>query len=265
MKTETLEQQLIHSTAQIHSKAKLGRDVRVGPYAIIGEHVSIGDRTEISAHVVIEGPSEIGEDCRFFPFASIGLATQDMKYKGEPTRLIMGHHNTFREFVTVHRGTPQGGGATSIGNHNLFMAYAHVAHDCRIGDHVIMANAATLAGHVTIGDYATVGAFSGVHQFCRIGSHGFVGGYSVVTKDVLPYSKTVSERATHAYGINSVGLKRRGFNSDQIAKLRHAFHVLQSEKLNTTQAIEKLKREKVSDPVRELIEFIESSQRGVIK
>lgn len=260
-----MEQQFIHPTAQIHSKAKLGRDVRVGAYAIIGEPVSIGDRTEISAHVVIEGPTEIGADCRFFPFASIGLPTPDLKYKGEPTRLIMGHHNTFREFVTVHRGTVQGGGATTIGNHNLFMAYAHVAHDCHIGNDVIMANAATLAGHVQIGDFATVGAFSGVHQFCRIGAHGFVGGYSVVTKDVLPYSKTVSQRATHAYGVNSVGLKRRGFPPEQIEKLRHAFHVLQSEKLNTTQAIEKLKKEELSDPVRELIEFVESSERGVIK
>ncbi len=228
--------------------------------------MTVGDHTEVDSHVVIEGPTEIGTHCRIFPFVSIGHPPQDLKYSGGPTRLIIGHHNVFREFVTVHRGTEHGGGITSIGNHNFFMAYAHVAHDCHLGNHIIMANAATLAGHVTIEDYATIGAFSGVHQFCRIGTHGFVGGYSVITRDVLPYSKTVSERGTHSYGANTLGLQRRGLSAESIRHLHHAFHVLLSEKLNTSQALEKLKREGIlSEEVKHLIEFIESSERGTIK
>lgn len=257
---------LIHPTAVIHPKAKLGKGVSVGPFSTIGEHVLIGAVTEIAAHVAIEGPTEIGSHCKIYPFASIGHPPQDLKYSGGPTRLEIGDHNIFREFVTVHRGTKQGGGLTSIGDHNYFMAYAHVAHDCHLGNHIILANAATLAGHVTIGDYATVGAFSGVHQFCRIGPHGFVGGYSVVTRDVLPYSKTVSERGTHAYGVNALGLKRRGVSPESIERLHHAFHTLLAEKLNTSQALNKLKLEKnLSEEVKILIEFIESSERGVIK
>lgn len=261
-----MSQPIIHPTALVHPQATLGRHVRVGPFCVVGEQVTLGDYTEAVANVYLDGPTEIGTHCKFYPFASVGQAPQDLKYTGAPTRLVIGNHNTFREFVTVHRGTEQGGGMTSIGDHNFFMAYAHVAHDCRLGNHIIMANAATLAGHVTIGDYATIGAFSGVHQFCRIGAHGFVGGYSVVTKDVLPYSKTVSERATHAYGINILGLKRRGFSEAQIETLRHAFHVLLSEKLNTSQALEKLKQEEnPSGELKYLVEFIESSERGVIK
>lgn len=214
----------------------------------------------------MEGPSEVGSHCRFFPFASIGHPPQDLKYSGGRTSLRIGNHNVFREFVTVHRGTEHGGGITSIEDHNYFMAYAHVAHDCRLGNHIILGNAATLAGHVIIGDYATVGAFSGVHQFCRIGPHGFVGGYSVITRDVLPYSKTVSERGTHAYGVNSIGLKRRGFTAEAISRLHHAFRLLLAEKLNTSQALKKLKIEKnLSEEVKILIDFVESSERGVIK
>lgn len=257
---------LIHPSALIHPKAALGRGVRIGPFSIVGENVIVGDYTEIGGHVVIEGPTEIGSHCKFYPFGSIGLPPQDLKYSGGPTRLRMGHHNTFREFVTIHRGTEHGGGLTSIGDHNFFMSYAHVAHDCHLGSHIILANAATLAGHVIIGDYATVGAFSGVHQFCRVGTHGFVGGYSVITRDVLPYSKTVSERGTHAYGANSLGLQRRGLSPHSIASLHHAFHILLAEKLNTSQAVEKLKLEKdLSEEVKVLIDFIESSERGVIK
>ncbi|MBZ5554397.1 MAG: acyl-ACP--UDP-N-acetylglucosamine O-acyltransferase [Acidobacteriia bacterium] len=256
----------MHPTAVIHRKAKLGKGVAVGPFSILGEDVSIGDFTEIGAHVSMEGPTRIGSHCRFFPFASIGHPPQDLKYSGGPTSLKIGDHNTFREFVTVHRGTEQGGGITSIEDHNYFMAYVHVAHDCHLGSHIILGNAATLAGHVTIGDYATVGAFSGVHQFCRIGPHGFVGGYSVITRDVLPYSKTVSERGTHAYGVNSLGLKRRGLTTEAIGQLHRAFHVLLAEKLNTSQALKKIKIEKnLSEEVKILIDFVESSERGVIK
>lgn len=261
-----MKTRLIHPTAVIHRKATLGKGVAVGPYSTIGENVVIGDFTEIAAHVSMEGPTEVGSHCRFFPFASIGHPPQDLKYTGGPTSLKIGNHNIFREFVTVHRGTEHGGGITSIEDHNYFMAYVHVAHDCHLGSHIILGNAATLAGHVTIGDYATVGAFSGVHQFCRIGPHGFVGGYSVITRDVLPYSKTVSERGTHAYGVNSLGLKRRGLSGEAIGRLHHAFHVLLAEKLNTSQALKKLKIEKeLSEEVKILIDFVESSERGVIK
>lgn len=261
-----MRKRLIHPTAHVQRRAKLGRGVRVGAFSVIGEEVSIGDFTEVGAHVVIEGPTKIGTHCKIFPFASLGHPPQDLKYAGSPTRLVVGHHNTFREFVTIHRGTEQGGGLTSIGDHNFFMAYAHVAHDCRLGSHIILGNAATLAGHVTIEDYATVGAFSGIHQFCRVGIHGFIGGYSVVTRDVLPYSRTVSERGTHAYGANALGLKRRGFNREAIDQLHHAFHVLLAEKLNTSQAMEKLKGAgDLSPEVKRLIAFIEASERGVIK
>ncbi len=250
----------------IHPKAALGEEVSVGPYSCIGADVRIGDQTEVKAHVVIEGPTEIGTHCRIFPFASLGHPPQDLKYAGAPTRLVIGNHNVIREFVTVHRGTEGGGGVTKIGDHNFLMAYAHVAHDCRLGSHIIMANAATLAGHVIIDDYATIGAFTGVHQFCRVGVHGFVGGYSVITRDVLPYSKTVSERGTHAFGANSLGLQRRGFSAKAIKEIEHAFHVLLASKLNTTQAVARLKQEaELSAEVRALIEFIESSERGVIK
>jgi UDP-N-acetylglucosamine acyltransferase len=261
-----LSETFIHSSAFVEPQAKLGRGVRVGPFSIVGKDVVLGDETEVGSHVVLEGPTEIGPHCRFFPFCSIGQPPQDLKFTGGLTHLRIGHHNTFREFVTVHRGTEQGGGLTSIGDHNFFMAYAHVAHDCRLGNHIIMANAATLAGHVLIEDYATVGAFSGVHQFCRVGTHGFVGGYSVITRDVLPYSKTVSERGTHSYGANTLGLQRRGLSAESVKQLRRAFHVLLAEKLNTSQAIEKLKLEKnPAEEVKVLIAFIESSERGVIK
>jgi UDP-N-acetylglucosamine acyltransferase len=191
---------------------------------------------------------------------------QDLKYGGERTELIVGDDNVFREYVTVHRGTAQGGGRTVIGNHNFVMAYSHIAHDCVLGNHVILANAATLAGHVTIADHATIGAFSGVHQFCKVGFHGFVGGYSVITKDVLPYSKTVSPREAGNYGVNTIGLERRGFSSESIKKIRGAFRVIQQSKLNTEQALAALKERFPGDiDVQPLIEFIEKSERGVIK
>jgi UDP-N-acetylglucosamine acyltransferase len=256
----------IHPTAIIHRRSKLGKGVRVEAFSIVGEDVTIGDHTEIGAHVAIEGLTEIGSHCRLFPFGSYGQPPQDLKYSGSPTRLKIGDHNIFREFVTIHRGTEHGGGLTSIGDHNYFMSYVHVAHDCHLGNHIIMANAATLAGHVTIGDYASVGAFCGIHQFCRVGEHGFIGGYSVVTRDVLPYSKTVSERGTHAYGANAIGLKRRGMSEETVKSIQHAFHVLLAEKLNTSQALERLESEaNLTDEVRDLVEFIRSSERGVIK
>jgi len=256
---------VIHSTAVVSPEAEIGDDVTVGPYCRIGPRVKIGKRCRFESHIVVEGPTQIGDDNHFYPFGTIGLQPQDLKFKGEETFLTVGDHNVFREYVNVHRGTKGGGGHTRIGNHNYLMAYAHVGHDSMLGNHIILANAATLAGHVIIEDHATVGAFSGVHQFCRVGTHGYVGGYSVVTKDVLPYSKTVSERDTHAYGPNILGLERKGFSSDQIRNIKAAFRLLLQSKLNTTQAVEAIKAKLKSPEVQVIVDFIETTDRGVIK
>ncbi len=256
----------IHPTAIVKSEAVLGEGVSVGPYAVVGDRVILGSRCCVGPHVVIEGPTEIGERCSFYPFSSIGFPPQDLKYRGEDTGLLIGTDNVFREYVTVNRGTVQGNGRTVIGSHNFIMAYAHIAHDSVLGDHIILANAATLAGHVTIEDHATVGAFSGVHQSCTVGTHGFVGGYSVITKDVLPYSKTVSARDAKNYGVNVLGLERKGFSPETIQKIRSAFRVVIQSHLNTSQALEILKEKFIGCPeVDVLIKFIEKSQRGVIK
>lgn len=256
----------IHPTAVVSSKACLGAEVSIGPYAILEDDVVLGDHCRVDAHAVIQGPTRAGDHCHFFPFCSIGFPPQDLKYQGERTELVIGDHNTFREYVTVNRGTTGGGGLTSIGNHNVIMAYSHVAHDCTLGDHVLLANAATLAGHVTVADHATIGAFSGVHQFCRVGVYGFVGGYSVITKDVLPYSKTVSAREAKNYGVNVIGLERRGFSPDSIRAIRSAYRVLLQSGLNTSQALAQLEQELAGHPeVQALIDFIQTSQRGIIK
>jgi UDP-N-acetylglucosamine acyltransferase len=259
---------MIHPTALVSPEAQLGHDVFVGPLCRIGDRVRLGDGCRLDSHVVIEGPTTIGDNNRFFPFCVIGVQPQDLKFQGEDTFLTIGSNNVFREYVNVHRGTKGGGGHTRIGDHNFFMVSAHVAHDCILGNHIIMANAATLAGHVTIEDYAQIGAYSGVHQFCRIGVHGFVGGYSVITKDVLPYSKTVSERDTHAFGPNTVGLERRGFTPEQLRNIKTAFRLLLQSKLNTSQAVEAiraLQKKNGGAELQVLLDFIESSGRGVIK
>ena len=256
---------MIHPTAVISPEAQIASDVFIGPYCRIGDRVRIGKRTRLDSHVVLEGPAEIGENNHFFPFGTIGLQPQDLKFGGEETFLTIGNHNVFREYVSIQRGTRGGGGHTKIGDHNFLMAYAHVARDCVLGNHVIMANAATLAGHVVIQDHATIGAFSGVHQFCRVGTHGYVGGYSVVTKDVLPYSKTVSGRNTHAFGVNTIGLERKGFSPDQIRHIKTAFRMLLQSGLNTTQAVEAIRNETPPPEVQVLLDFIETSERGVIK
>ena len=232
----------------------------------MGAGVEIGERCELISHVVIEGPTKIGARNRFFPFASIGLAPQDISYAGEPTQLEIGDDNVIREYVTINRGTAKGGGLTRLGSHCLIMAYTHIAHDCVIGDHVIMANAATLGGHVIVEDWATVGALCPVHHFVRIGTHSFIGGGTTITRDVLPFSKTAAERGTHAYGLNAVGLERRGFSKERIRKIHHAYKVLLASKLNTSQALEKLKAEADrGEDVEMLIRFVEASERGVIK
>jgi UDP-N-acetylglucosamine acyltransferase len=256
----------IHSTALVDPKAIIGAGSKIGPYCVIGPDVELGERCELISHVTVEGPSKIGSDNRFFPFSSIGLAPQDLSYQGEPTRLEIGDHNTIREFVTINRGTVKGGGLTRIDSHTLIMAYVHVAHDCFIGDHVLLANAATLGGHVIVEEWAQVGALCPVHHFVRIGAYAFVGGGTTVTKDVLPFSKTVAARDTHAYGLNAVGLERRGFSQERIRKIHHAYKTLLASKLNTTQALEKLQSEPDrGGDVDRLIRFIEQSQRGVIK
>jgi UDP-N-acetylglucosamine acyltransferase len=256
----------IHPTAIVDPLAKIPASCSIGPYCTVGPQVELGEHCELISHVVLEGPSRIGSHNRFFPFSSIGLGPQDISYKGEPTGLEMGDHNTVREFVTINRGTVKGGGLTRIGSHSLIMAYAHVAHDCVVGDHVILANAATLGGHVTVEESAVVGALCPVHQFVRVGAHSYVGGGTTITKDVLPFSKTVAARDTHAYGLNAVGLERRGYSKERIGKIHHAFKVLLASKLNTSQAIEKLKSEvDRGEDVDMLIRFIEKSERGVIK
>jgi len=256
----------VHPTAIIDPAAKVHPTCKIGPYCTIGPGVKLGENCELISHVVIEGPTTIGSGNRFFPFSSIGLAPQDLTYKGEPTRLEMGNNNVVREFVTLNRGTVKGGGLTKIGSNNLIMAYTHVAHDCLIGDNTILANAATLGGHVTVEDWAVVGALCPVHQFVRIGAHSYIGGGTTITRDVLPFSKTAAERGTHAYGLNSVGLERRGFSKERIRKIHHAYKVLLVSKLNTSQALEKLKSEADrGEDVEMLIRFVESSERGVIK
>ena len=255
----------IHPTAIVSPKATIGADCHVGAFSVLGDEVVLGDKVHLESHVVIDGKTRIGDETRVFPFVSIGLAPQDLKYAGEATATEIGKRNHIREFVTVHRGTSGGGGLTRIGDDNLLMALAHVAHDCQIGNEVIMANAATLAGHVEIADRANIGAYSGVHQFCRIGLEAFVGGYSVIVKDALPFAISQGNHAK-CYGLNRLGLKRRGYPKGIVEKLHRAFHLLLSAKLNTTQAVEKI-REEIKDcaEVNLLIEFIETSKRGVVK
>jgi UDP-N-acetylglucosamine acyltransferase len=256
----------VHPTAVIDPAARVSPAADVGPYCIIGPEVEIGAGTRLMANVYIEGPAWIGADNIFFPYSSIGVASQDLKYKGERAETRIGDRNRIREFVTIHRGTEGGGLVTSIGSDNLLMAYVHVAHDCHVGSHCILGNAVTFAGHVTVGDWAIIEAFSGVHQFCRIGRHAFVGGYSVITQDVLPFSQTVTPRESKVYGANKVGLERRGFETGAVEKLQTAFRLLTRSQLNTSQAVERIRAEVLPcAEVEELLAFIAASERGVIK
>lgn len=254
---------MIHPTAIIDPSAKIAQDVTVGPYSIIGPKVEIGEGTWIGSHVVIQGPTKIGQHNKIYQFSSIGEAPQDLKFKGEDTRLEIGDHNIIREFCTFNRGTMQDEAITSVGNHNLFMAYVHIAHDCRVENYTIFANNASLAGHVWVGDYATLGAFCGIFQFCRIGAHSFITGSSGIMKDVPPYFKVAGYYAK-PYGLNSVGLQRRGFSEETIRILRRAYKVIYRQGLTVANAIEELK--KMSDPCLEpLIQFIEASPSGIIR
>lgn len=255
----------IHRTAIVSPKAQIAEGVKVGPYCIIDENVRIAEGCILEAHVYISGNTEIGKDCKFYPFCSIGTDPQDIKFKGEKTYLKIGQRNVFREFTTVNIGTAHGGDVTAIGDDSLFFAYSHIAHDCHIGNSVLFYNAGTLAGHVIVEDHATIGAFSGVHQFCRVGKHGFIGGYSVVTKDVLPFSKTVGNRAK-CYGINYIGLVRKNFAPEAIENIKKAYRILLQSNLNTKQALEVIEKEISDSPdIEYLVQFIRASQRGVIK
>jgi UDP-N-acetylglucosamine acyltransferase len=258
--------QAIHAQAVVAPGAKLAPGVTIGAYAVVGEHVQLGEGCVLHPHAVLNGPMVAGRNNIFHSFCSIGGDPQDLKFAGEKTHLVIGDDNTFRECVTVSRGTIGGGGATTIGNGSLFMAYSHVAHDCHIGDQTIFANGATLAGHVTVEDFATVGAFSPVHQFCRIGRYSYIGASTVITQDVPPFSRVVTERQTTSYGINAVGLQRKGFSAERLAALKLAYRLLLRAKLNTSQALDEMKKTLAgSADVQELIQFIESAERGIVK
>jgi len=256
----------VHATAIVDSNAHIAETADIGPCCIIGADVEIGAGTRLMGHVYVEGPTWIGEDNIFFPYASVGVAPQDLKYKGERSETRIGNRNRIREFVTIHRGTEGGGMVTRIGDDNLLMAYVHVAHDVQAGSHVVLSNAATLGGHVTVGDWAWVGASTGVHQFCRVGRHAIVGGYSVITQDVLPYSNTVSERESRVFGANRTGLERRGFAAERIEELQKALRLLTRSGLNTSQAVERIQQEIAPSPeLEELLAFIAHSERGFVK
>jgi UDP-N-acetylglucosamine acyltransferase len=256
----------IDPTAVVSPDALLAEDVVVGPHAVIGPGVTIGSGTVIGALSHLEGPATIGERNQVYGHASIGGPPQDLKYRNERTELVIGNDNVFREFVTVNRGTVGGGGITTIGSHNFFMAYAHVAHDCHVGNHTIFANNATLAGHVEVGDYAQIGAFSAVHQFCRVGEHAFVGGGTMCTQDVLPYAKTVAERGNGTYGINTIGLQRKGFSEETVEALQRAYRLLVRSKLRQEEALQQIESELSNYPeARYLVEFVRASKRGVIR
>lgn len=256
----------IHPTAVVATGAFVPASCTIGPYCTVGPHVVLGEECELVSHVVLDGHLHAGARNRFFSFACVGVAPQDLKYKGEPTGVRMGDDNTIREGVTISRGTTGGGGTTRVGSHCLIMAYTHIGHDSVIGDHCILANAATLAGHVVVEDYATVGALCPVHQFCRIGRHSYVGGGTTITQDVLPFSLTSATREVHAFSINKVGLERRGFDRPRLRAIHHAFRLLLASKMNISQAVEKLRAEAGDSPdVAYLVDFIERSERGIIR
>ena len=256
----------IHPTAIVHPKAELGQDVIIGPYSVVGEHVTIGQGTELMSHVNVDGWTTIGQRCHIYPYASVGTAPQHLQYKGEPTQVVIGDDTILREYVTVNRGTAFGGGVTSIGHHSFLMAYVHVAHDCRLGNHLIMANAATLAGHITIGDHAIIGGLVGIHQYVRVGSHVMIGGCSALGRDVPPFMRAAGGYRARLYGLNSIGLKRQGFSIERLAVLKQAYEVLFRSDLLQAEAIKRAQEEfKESQDVREVIAFIEGSKRGICR
>jgi UDP-N-acetylglucosamine acyltransferase len=258
----------IHATAIVAATAIVPDSCSIGPFCIVGANVIFGESCELISHAIVDGHTTLGARNKIFPFASVGIAPQDLTYAGEPTRCEIGDDNVIRESVTISRGTVKGGGLTRLGSGSLIMAYTHIGHDSFIGNGCILANAATLAGHVIVEDFAVVGAMCPVHQFCRIGKYSYVGGGTTITQDVLPYSLTSAKRDVHAYSLNKIGLQRRGFTPQRIRQIQHAYKVLQASKLNTSQALEKLRGEgalEASEDVRYFVEFIESAGRGVLK
>jgi len=255
----------VHPTAIVSADAELGTGVTIGPYAVVGPGVRLGRGTSVGAHAQVQGPSTIGDENRIFSFAVVGFDPQDLKYRGEASRLVVGHRNIFREFCTIHRGTAGGKGETVIGDDNLFMAYSHVAHDCRIGSHTILANYVGLAGHIDVEDWAFLGAYVGCHQFIRIGTHAYIGAFTVIRQDVLPFCKT-DGREAKTYGVNTVGLTRRGFSAERVQALEKAYRLLVRSRLNTSQALERIGEELAGQPdVESLVAFIRTSQRGFHK
>lgn len=256
----------IHPFASVHPDAKLDAGVWIGPHCAIGENVTVHKNTRFDADIYVGGWTEIGTDCHFSPFCSVGTEPQDIGYKGDETWVKIGDRNIFREFATIHRGTVKGGGLTRIGHDNYFMAYSHIAHDCRVGDHTIFLHGATLGGHVIVEDQATVGALSGVHQFCRVGRFAFIGGGSMITQDVLPFCRVAGQRPVHVLGLNAIGLRRNGFTKDRIAALKGMFKLFFFSDLNTAQAVERIQAQFPPGEERdELIRFIQTSKRGVVK
>jgi UDP-N-acetylglucosamine acyltransferase len=256
----------IHPTSIVHPQARLEEGVWIGPYSFVGEKVTIHKKTRLNAYVHVDGLTEIGESCLFSPFSSIGTEPQDVTYKGEETLVRIGDRNIFREGTTVHRGTVKGGEKTIIGNDNYFMAYSHIAHDCLVGNETVFINGGTLGGHVSVEDYATVGAFSAVHQFCRVGRYAFIGGYSVITQDVLPFCRVAGMRPALLYGLNVIGLRRRGFSNEKIKNLKEIFKIFFYSDLNTAQALERIKEQIPAGEERdEIIHFVQTSKRGIIK
>ena len=256
----------IHPTAIVDPSAKVPASCSIGPYCVVGADVELGENCQLLSHVVLDGPTKMGSDNQIYQFAVVGGDPQDVTYHGERTRLQIGDRNIIREYVTITRGTAKGTGVTCVGSDTLIMAYTHIGHDSVIGDHAMLINGATLAGHVTVEEWAVVGALCPVHQYVRIGAHSYVGGGTTITQDVLPFSMTSAERDTHAFMLNKVGLQRRGFSPERITKLHHAYRVLLASKLNTSQALEKLRSEgEQGEDVDSLLRFIESSQRGIIK
>jgi UDP-N-acetylglucosamine acyltransferase len=256
----------VHLQAVVSPSAKIAPSAQIGAYAIVGDGVELGERCVLHPHAAVHGPSKIGRNNVFYSFCSVGGDPQDLRFEGERTELIVGDGNTFREYVTVSRGTVGGGGKTVIGNENLFLAYSHVGHDCHVGSNTLFVNGATLAGHVTVEDYATIGFLSPVHQFCRVGRYAYIGACTVITQDVPPFSRVVTERETKSYGVNTIGLERKGFSPERLKVLQNAFRLLSRSKLNTSQALEEMRKSlSASEDVKELMQFIESSERGIVK
>jgi UDP-N-acetylglucosamine acyltransferase len=256
----------IDTRAEVSSSARIERDVKIGAFAVVGGEVDLGEGCVLEHHAVVQGPARLGRGNHVYPFSVIGGDPQDLTYKGERVSLEIGDANEFREFSTVNRGTVKGGGVTRLGSHNLIMSYSHIGHDCLIGDHTIFVNGGTLAGHVTVEDYATIGAFCPVQQYCRVGKYAYIGAHTVITQDVPPFSKVASPRDSRCYGVNTIGLERQGFSAERIESIEKAYRLMLRSKLNTSQALEKMRETLASsEDVLSLIRFIESAENGLVK